>query len=254
MKVLVSDLDGTIIINKKISDFDRSHIYKFINDKDNKFIIATGRSYVAFKRAIKKYNLDFFDYAVLSNGATLIDNCGNIIFKKAMEEQSVYEIFNFISKIMIDGSSLFVATLEFEEKLKSKQEVISYIEEKLQSIKDQVISLTIELPTSDIDLAKKITNELQELPYSKYTSVSRNSRYIDIVHEGISKKSSAHMIIAKYDYKQEDIAAIGDGQNDINILLMTDNSFTFDRSEQIVKDNAKYIVSNIGECIDHIYF
>lgn len=252
MKILVSDLDGTIIKGKEISDFDRRQIYKFKNVKENKFVIATGRNYIAFKRGIEQYNLDFFDYAVISNGAVIIDKSTNVIYEKTMEEKSVYEILNFAAKNINTIEAIYVSTLEIEKRLDSKEEIISYINEDLQSIKDKIIDLTIELPTSDIEIAKTLAKEIESLPHSKNTSVSRNSRFIDIVHAGISKRSSADKIIQKYGYKQDDIITIGDGQNDINMLSMTNNSFTFEECEQIVKDSAKYIVPNIGTCIESI--
>lgn len=71
-----------------------------------------------------------------------------------------------------------------------------------------------------------------------------------MVFKGISKKTAVNFIIDKYSLQDYELAAIGDGPNDINLLSMTENSFTFPDSEEIVKDNAKYIVSNVSECIE----
>lgn len=43
MKILVSDYDGTIFRNRDIDNIDRMSINNFISNKNNKFIIATGR-------------------------------------------------------------------------------------------------------------------------------------------------------------------------------------------------------------------
>lgn len=122
--------------------------------------------------------------------------------------------------------------------------------EKLNSIINNIICITIELPEEDIGIARKVSDDIESLNKLSDVAVSRNSRYIDMVFKGISKKIAVNFIIDKYSLQDYELAAIGDGPNDINLLSMTENSFTFPDSEEIVKDNAKYIVSNVSECIE----
>lgn len=80
MKYIVSDLDGTIIFKGVgIKEKDRAAIHKY-KKEGNIFIAATGRNLIGFKRGVKKYSLDFWDYAILSNGSIIIDNNYNAIF------------------------------------------------------------------------------------------------------------------------------------------------------------------------------
>ena len=43
---------------------------------------------------------------------------------------------------------------------------------------------------------------------------------------------------------------IGDSYNDIPMLKMTENSFTFQTSPEAVKNNAGNVVSDFDECIN----
>lgn len=250
MKILVSDYDGTIFRNRDIDNIDRMSINNFISNKNNKFIIATGRGGSSFKKTVKLHDVNFFNFAILSNGAIIIDNKGNVIYDRCLKEDCVYEIFNYIKDQYMDGSRVFVCGVDYQFTLTTKDEIANFLREKLNSIINNIICITIELPEEDIAMARKVSDDIESLNKLSDVAVSRNSRYIDMVCKGISKKTAVNFIIDKYNLQDYELAAIGDGPNDINLLSMTENSFTFPDSEKIVKDNAKYIVSNLSECIE----
>ena len=49
-----------------------------------------------------------------------------------------------------------------------------------------------------------------------------------------------------------DLYTIGDGENDICMLKISENSYTFDTSVDSVKDSAKYIFHTIDEILNEI--
>ena len=94
MKVLVSDYDDTFYI----SDDDIENNKKWVDvfrKNNNKFIIATGRSYMDFKNEVYKYNFAY-DYVILNHGATVMDNEDNILMNFVINN----DISNLIGDIL----------------------------------------------------------------------------------------------------------------------------------------------------------
>ena len=82
--------------------------------------------------------------------------------------------------------------------------------------------------------------------------VYQNERHLDFAAKGCSKGKGIKRIIEFYGLAYEDMAAIGDSWNDIPMLKSVENSFTFNRSHQTVKNVAKYLVDGIDGCIEEL--
>ncbi|MFQ6848354.1 MAG: HAD family hydrolase, partial [Clostridium perfringens] len=110
MKLLASDFDGTLLVDKKINKRDIEGI-KALRKKGHKFIISTGRTLLTMEGVIEKYNLEF-DYLVLCNGAVILDKNKNVIKNNLVDFEAVKKIveeFADQDKIMIyfdDGSGM----------------------------------------------------------------------------------------------------------------------------------------------------
>lgn len=70
-KILVSDYDRTFYLNKEGIKKNIETVEKF-RKNGNLFVIATGRSFLDFKRKQYKYHFDY-DYVILNHGATILD-------------------------------------------------------------------------------------------------------------------------------------------------------------------------------------
>ena len=68
--IICSDLDGTILVNKSV-DIEIANKIKQYRKKNNYFVIVTGRGKGVFEKAINDYNIDFFDYVILSNSLNI---------------------------------------------------------------------------------------------------------------------------------------------------------------------------------------
>ena len=84
MKILVSDLDGTIYRNKTVSAID----LKMINDfaSRNMFVIATGRNENTFSFFSEHYDLAY-QYVILCNGALIQDKNQQTIIKHSFNKE-----------------------------------------------------------------------------------------------------------------------------------------------------------------------
>lgn len=232
MKVIGSDFDGTITTGKTILDSTRKEIRKF-RDAGNIFVIVTGRSVSKFKEGIKKYNIDFFDYVICADGSIVLDKNLNCIEKNTMNRNSVENVLN----ILLDE--------------KNKQ-IILNTEENSYHIYDKRDFFNISESILSISLVFDSIKDRNSYSLDKIDglSVYSNNIFTDILANGISKATSILKLYSNIN--GDELYIIGDGENDICMLEIAENSYTFASSVEIVKKSAKYAYHSIDEILSEI--
>ena len=89
-KILVSDYDRTFYLNKEGIKKNIEAVEKF-RKNGNLFVIATGRSFLDFKKKQYKYHFDY-DYVILNHGATILDRKGHILDNNVINNEVVLDI------------------------------------------------------------------------------------------------------------------------------------------------------------------
>jgi len=236
----VSDIDGTIFRNKKISRKDLESIIEF--QKEHILILATGRSYYNFSRVSDLYSLPY-KYCILNNGSLIVDKFDNIVKEKTFPAIIVTDIYNAISK----GPIEFALSISFSLSgvYYSNVSMIS-LENILQDIPIEISGMSITLPLGTINDYIDLKKHLYKL---KSINVETNGRYVDILPKGVSKSVAAQFISKKLSVENDSIAVIGDSYNDISMFKYFKNSYVIKESEENVKKYAKKEVGNIAACI-----
>ena len=103
-KLIISDLDGTLVNNSKnISNYTKK-IVSLLKDKDIHFVIATGRNYKGAKRIYDELGLK--SEIICNNGSTIYDKNGELIYHRVLNKNSTKDIF----KKIIETDSIFFAS------------------------------------------------------------------------------------------------------------------------------------------------
>lgn len=228
-KILISDIDGTLIRNGKVAT-DRIKLEKFRNS--NTFVLCTGRNYDSFNSFVHKYSFDTFDFAILSNGAMLIDKAFNILYAKKI---GLTELKEQVTKLVeITGINRLFLVINLKE---ITFNTVTALSKALEAVKetDTIIGLTIELTSKQA--AQVCFNKINR---NTSLSIQHNHSYIDIIVKGTSKKVGIETLLSKLAYSS--VQVIGDGQNDIPMFEVTKESYTFYDSPEIVKDKANFFV------------
>lgn len=100
MKIIVTDLDGTLLNdNGKPSEFTKSTIRRI--SKDNILIAASGRGMSGIKNCLDDI-IDCFDYFICGNGSYACDENGNIIYEKLLSEDKTNFICGLAKRLETD--------------------------------------------------------------------------------------------------------------------------------------------------------
>lgn len=216
MKMLVSDYDNTLSV-----DINISRINEFM--KNNLFVVATGRSFIDFKKVEEKYNIKH-NYLIIDHGATIVHN-EKIIYTKCIDKS----ILNEITSIVKDN--------------------IIFCCSGLKKVNDFKNITKINVGYSDNERAKKMNDYLNKT-YKKYiNSYLINPFTIEITSNEASKKNAVEYL--KELLNINDIYTVGDGYSDIE-MIKSYNGFAMNNSvDELKKLNVKK-VSSVDEVINLI--
>ena len=78
----------------------------------------------------------------------------------------------------------------------------------------------------------------------KAKGITYESKYIDIMKKGCSKKNAIHILANKLGIKQEEIIVMGDGGNDISMFECAGLKIAMANAEKILKEKADFITSS----------
>jgi HAD-superfamily hydrolase, subfamily IIB len=238
-KILVSDLDGTLIQRNEITSIDRDAINKFVAD-GNIFVLATGRNYYDFMRAHRFFNIPY-NYLVLNGGSLILNENNKIYYSKSIDEMLIVEHVIEVLKIINAVSTLIYISHE-------KTTINMAFPWKLSFYINNINSICLDFRDDNLENVEKVYSLLAK---NKNIDVIKNGMYIDVLPSNISKKIAINELLFKFGLSQENLATIGDDWNDISMLMMTQNSYAIISDKIEVLNSARNQVSNISECIEH---
>lgn len=121
MKILVSDFDGTLFIDNRVSKEDIQKIEEF-RKKGNIFIISTARNFSTVKKECLKYSINV-DYFFCDIGSVILDNDGNVLYKKYINSYEIEIIESVIEKY---NNLITIKRYGTKSKQEDKNDIIEY--------------------------------------------------------------------------------------------------------------------------------
>lgn len=229
-KVLVSDFDKTFYLNDE--DIKKNIVaVKTFRNNENIFVIATGRSFFDFKKAVSKYKLKY-DFAIINHGATILDKDDNII--------SNFYIDNDIIKEIMDDLELKMSVNSF---------FCSCLDSRVSEYHNDITKINIQYSSDEI--AIKINNLINE-KYSSYVNSHHiNKEKIEIVSNKASKYKAINLLVVNNKLNENDIYTIGDGYSDID-MVKNYNGYCMVNSVNEIKNVARYQYSSVSDLISDI--
>ena len=250
--VLYSDYDGTLTDSLgNVSKENIDGIEYFINN-GGIFSLATGRGI----GDIIKFELPINGVIVSSNGSVIIDNktmtplltyyVGNDVLKLAKEIYNTHPELGL--SVITDECTKFIRLIDSVYKVNPKVS-LNYIQiNDLTLIKDKIVSLCIHGQESDIQEIKKYIS----VKYSHYKCVDAFPKFLSVVNK-LSGKGMAIEHVKNNYYLNKTILAVGDGDNDIEMMSKSDISFAMGNGSIKLKEEADFVLKeNDNPCIPQI--
>lgn len=250
MNLFVFDIDGTLVNREqKITSTSVLSLSKLL-EKNNYVAIASGRSFFGIKKFFNKIK-DFDDkkYIISTNGSTVCDFFGKILFKENLKLKDYKLIYNFMA------NDKNVVTFCY------KDDYIGYFKEdglidfECESNNMEPLKFNME-DDDDILIDKvmcfsKIQNYFKNLVLPKniidnFNIVASNRYFLEFAPKNVDKSSGVKFLSKYLNIKDENIYTFGDAGNDIN-MIKNYNGIAMGNSIDEVKSVAKYITKSVDE-------
>lgn len=242
IKAVILDLDGTLLDdNKKISNTTIEFLKQI--KEDIKIIPASARQFCTIKPYLEKLDLLNEDnYTICFNGSLIVNNKESEIFSSYIDKNVVVKIDDFILENKIDWTYYLYDNRLLRNEIGNINEFAN--EKKVYKI----------VGISTPDVINKIRSNLPKEVLDNLEITSSELNRIEFVNKRMTKVKAIELLLNKLNIDKENVMAIGDGDNDIDMIKYVGCGIAMSNSPQIVKENADIVTkySNNEDGVYHI--
>lgn len=266
IKLVASDLDGTII-SRDTSIYEYN--FKAINDINKKnidFVICTGKTYPIVKGICDKFNAS---YGIFGNGNQIINlRTGEEIYKKLLSDYEINTCIDIARKYNLHihvytDDEIITENLKFMDLRNFELQQANYYDNSLiiTVIDDLKYYLTfnkikpckliISSETNLSDIKEEILNSLNVSittirKYGKYkdTIINKEYEYLDISPKDINKSTALNILGNYLNIDNSEIMAVGDNLNDLDMVKNSGIGVAVANAYDELKQVAKYTTTN----------
>lgn len=230
-KILVSDYDGTFYINDNDIKNNINKVKEF-RDKNNIFVIATGRSYYDVDKKLQEYAIKY-DFLIINQGATILNNNGEVIANYSIEEEIKEKLVKDLD--LYDQDTMF-ACKKLDSRVSINEKQITKIHKRFETFKK----------------AKEINDMINEKYKNKINSyLITSNNAIEIISSETNKAKAIQILADIEQVKKDNIYTIGDSYNDIEMI--TDfNGCCMENAENEIKQICNQKYKSVSEIINEL--
>ena len=245
-KIVVLDLDGTLLRkDKTVSEETINTLIKF-KEKNNKILFATARPP---RDAYKYVPIALRDNPIICyNGACIIDQDKNILFKKEIGREDALKILKIAKEYGYNN-----ICFEINDALYSTFDTTDFFGNALNQIVDleriefDSVYKVIICSKSPIDneFVKTISNIGKGI-------ITDNGSLCQIMNKDVTKWTSISDLIKKENINEKDVIAFGDDYNDYEMIKNAGIGVAMENAEKCIKEIADAITdSNMNEGVSN---
>lgn len=250
-KLIASDMDGTLLSSKRTISEKTIKAIRELKAKGVMFVLCTGRALPAIKRY--QDMLKIVEPVVICNGAEAYDVANNkVIFQKNIDFESAKCIWEEGLKRNTEiyfwvGNELYTNLLN--------DKIYDYIDDHhtefqkvtdFDTVKDKKFLKFIWDDTPENIIRYKA--ELDKMGFrEKVNYCTSMAIYLEFFNKETDKGAAIKELSKIYNIKREEIIAIGDGNNDIDMIKYAGLGVAMGNAADNVKSVADYVTSTNDE-------
>jgi len=250
IRLIAIDIDATLL-NKAQKITPKTYLaLKAAIAKNTYIVLATGKSYFSAKAIVKK--LDLHTPGIYLQGGQICNFDGTILYEQKLEKQIVKEIIDSIeahgiTTLLYSGSTIFAHSDNLES-----QKLIPYGEPRpifVNSLYDIAnnyhIHKVIALKSDALFQISQLRDSLNHISINKARVISGGLEgMLEILPQNTSKGSSLAILLKRMNIDSTEVMAIGDGENDIEMLQAAQIGVAMSNGSAQLKKIADFVVSS----------
>lgn len=248
-KLLSADLDGTLMFRREGKPYFKQtdvQALRAFRQEGNLLVINSGRA-LSWLLPPLEGQIDW-DYLIAVSGACIMDRERRIVYGQELP-------FSLVQKVLREHPTDVEITFITADNIYALQQKkphslpvqTLHSSEELDDLKEKPLygmSVHFETPQQAEAFRHSLCRDGQE-----ELEVFVNTKDVDLVKKGCSKGVALHWLRDHLDLDTDNIYAIGDAANDIDMLKAAAHPFTFHQSEERVKQYCQGCVSSVEELL-----
>lgn len=266
IKLIASDLDGTIIDrNNNISEKNFEAVTK-IHNHNIDFVVCTGKSYSVSKKICDQFNAS---YGIFGNGTQIVNlKTGKELMRKTISQEDLlfiitlakrndFHIHIYTDNEIISEKLEYMDLRNFILKNQNANDGLNFkiVDDILYYVEKNVIkafSIIITTETNSLNDFKKILSVNKNIESvfinkrGKYRDniINKDYEYLNISPTNVNKNEALTFLANYLNISKDNILAIGDNINDLEMVKEAGIGVAVNEAYDNLKDVAKYVTSS----------
>lgn len=254
-KMVCLDIDGTLLNSRhKISNRTKN-IIKIISKEENITVILVS---ARMPKGILPFHkeLGIIEPIICYSGSLIIDEKREVITTKEIEIEDIKNIYNTakdenIHISLYRDNEWFVE--EIDEWVRQESEITKIIptiinfQELIEVWRKEKKGANKILSMSDVENISRLADKLKGEKFEGLNIYPSKTTYLEIMTKKASKTSAIEFLCNKLNIEKEEVIAIGDNYNDMDMLQYAGVGIAMGNAPDIVKEKADDITSTNDE-------
>ena len=247
-KIIALDMDGTLLNKEKVVTDRTKAALKKAGEMGVKVVLASGRPIEGLKRYLEELDLMKADEYVLSYNGCLVQETKTekIICEFGLTGKDLHYFYDI-------SCSLGVNIHAFSPKkglITPKNSRYTEVEATINQIDTNICDFTTIKEDEDIikimlidepEILEKAVEAMPKELYDKYTIVKSTPYFLEIISKDAGKGVGLKALAEHLNVKQEEIIAVGDAGNDLDMIEYAGLGVAMANASENVKEIANYI-------------
>lgn len=268
IKLIASDLDGTMFEKGNVIPETNLKAINDINNSNINFTICTGKTYSLFKNICEDIGTG---YGIFGNGNQIINlKTGEEIYRKLLKNEDVLFCVNtakklklhvhlYTNKEVITEKLLYMDLRNFELTKNDKNidlefkivtDIQKYVKRENPEILKLVISAEKDLASLKKEFAKNKNlqvNLIRKVDKYRDEIIGKEYEYLDIMPAGINKEQALEVLENYLKIDKSEVLAIGDNLNDLEMIKDSGVGIAVANAYDEVKEVANYTTTTTAQ-------
>ena len=255
-RLLVIDIDGTLITREGYISPENLEALALARQAGLQVAISTGRSLTSSRRFIRELGLDsphiFFDGALVSR-----DDAGDEIYARPIERTILLEMIDFAHRYETD-LELYSAEGYFSERetwstsahrrFFGSEPTIGELSRLTGNERIIKGALVVTGPEEAAGIARFAERFADRLYFSRVTTPAfPDITFINLLAPDTTKGAALEVLAAHLGLSLAEVAAVGDGQNDMSLLATAGLGIAMGNAQDELKDIADHVTLDVDE-------
>lgn len=250
-KLIAIDMDGTLLNDNKQITEENVRVIKQAIQEGIKVVISSARSFYRLYDYLEELDLiKSNQYTICFNGAVIIENeSERILQSKNFRADEVKRLIEIAKEYETDISLYAMNCLMTEnipEMLKRDKHFKNVNFKKIKYTttdfdRDLIYKIVfVNEPEKILEIKSKLPQKLS----NEYEITSSIPQYIEFVKKGITKANALQSVAAECKIKASEIIAVGDADNDIEMIKYAGLGVAMENASNNLKEKADYITAS----------